>query len=362
MEMCTGFFTGTDVSANNDILRYPAACKSLEREMRLGLLAGPDGNWKESLEKVQIAEDMGVEFIAVGEAWSQSIIPWLSVLATNTKKVRIGSAIHNVFSRTPAALAQEYSMLDELSEGRMVLGLGSSGEFVVEHFHGIPFKKPLTRIREYVEIFDTLISGEALNYEGEIFQMSRGFQLHYNRPRNKIPVYVAAITPKSIHQTGAIADGIYPIHWPRGLFEDLRSSLKEGAATTDTPDKEFTIAPFTKVSILDGTTDDEKWLEARGLIHHYVNRMGVFYWQMLERNGFEAEVGASRDAWAERDREKSILAISDDMVRECQVIGSIEEVRAQLHERSDLGADVQMLYMPPGSPEDFKSWLSDILA
>jgi len=331
--------------------------------MRLGLLAGPEDNWRESLEKVQIAEELGVEFVALGESWGKSIIPWLATIATNTSKIQIGSSILNTYSRTPAAISQEYAMLEELSEGRMVLGLGSSGANVVEHFHGVPFEKPLSRIREYVEIFNTLISGEKLNYEGSFFQMSRGFQLHYNRTRNKIPVYIAAITPKSIRQTGEIADGIYPIHWPRGLYEDLRSALKEGAASSDNPDKEFTIAPFTKLTILDGSpNDDEKWLEARGLIHHYVNRMGVFYWQMLERNGFEAEVGASRAAWTERDREKSILAISDDMVRECQVIGSMEEVRAQLQERSDLGADIQMLYMPKSTPEEFRTWLSNLTA
>ncbi len=244
--------------------------------MRLGLLAGPENDWRESLEKVQIAEELGVEFVALGEAWGKSIIPWLATIATNTSEIKIGSSILNTYSRTPAAISQEYAMLEELSEGRMILGLGSSGANVVEHFHGVPFEKPLSRIREYVEIFNTLISGEKLNYEGSFFQMSRGFQLHYNRTRNKIPVYIAAITPKSIRQTGEIADGIYPIHWPRGLFEDLRLALKEGAASSDNPNKEFTIAPFTKLTILDGSdTDDEKWLEARELIHHYVNRMGV---------------------------------------------------------------------------------------
>ena len=331
--------------------------------MRLGLLAGPENDWRESLAKVQIAEELGVEFVALGEAWGKSIIPWLATIATNTSNIPIGSSILNTYSRTPAAISQEYAMLEELSEGRMILGLGSSGANVVEHFHGVPFEKPLSRIREYVEIFNTLIAGEKLNYEGSFFQMSRGFQLHYNRTRNKIPVYIAAITPKSIRQTGEIADGIYPIHWPRGLFEDLRASLKEGASSSDNPDKKFTIAPFTKITVLDGSQDDdEKWLEARGLIHHYVNRMGVFYWQMLERNGFEAEVGASRAAWAERDRETSVLAISDDMVRECQVIGSQEEVRAQLQERSDLGADVQMLYMPQGTPDEFRTWLTNLTA
>ena len=158
--------------------------------MRLGLLAGPENDWRESLAKVQIAEELGVEFVALGEAWGKSIIPWLATIATNTSNIQIGSSILNTYSRTPAAISQEYAMLEELSEGRMILGLGSSGANVVEHFHGVPFEKPLSRIREYVEIFNTLIAGEKLNYEGSFFQMSRGFQLHYNRTRNKIPVYI----------------------------------------------------------------------------------------------------------------------------------------------------------------------------
>jgi len=330
--------------------------------MRLGLLLGPGDDWRESVEKARIAEQHGIELIATGEAWGKGTIPWLAALALNTSKVTLGTAILNTYSRTPAALAQDYATLEELSEGRMLLGLGSSGANVIEHFHGIPFQKPLTRIREYVEIFDTLIAGEKLNYEGEIFNLQRGFRLDYNRPRTKIPVYVAAITPKSIHQTGQIADGIFPIHWPQRLFEQLRADLAAGATDAGRPGHTHTIAPFTKVTILDGTPDDEgRWLEARKLIHHYVNRMGVFYWQMLQRNGFEAEVAASREAWANRDPETSIAAISDDMVRECQVIGPLEEVNAQLQHRSTLGADLQMLYTPAGDPKAFGHWLETLL-
>ncbi len=330
--------------------------------MRLGLLAGPGDDLQDSLEKARIAEEMGIEMLATGEAWGKGTIPWLAALALTTKRVTIGTAILNCYSRTPAAMAQDYATLEELSGGRMVLGLGSSGENVIEHFHGVPFVKPLRRLREYVEIFDMLIAGEKLNYEGEIFNLQRGFRLDYERPRQKVPVYIAAITPKSIRQTGEIGDGIYPIHWPRRLFEQLRTDLKSAAADSGKADKQFTIAPFTKVTVLDGTAEDEaRWREARQLIQFYVNRMGVFYWQMLQRNGFADEVERSRAAWAERNTDASIAAISDDMVRECQVIGSIDEVREQLQARSDAGADLQMLYMPPGDSVAFRTWLESLL-
>jgi alkanesulfonate monooxygenase SsuD/methylene tetrahydromethanopterin reductase-like flavin-dependent oxidoreductase (luciferase family) len=333
-----------------------------EDTMRLGLLAGPGDDWREGLEKVQIAEDLGIELISTGEAWGKGSMPWLAALAMNTKRVTIGTSILNCYSRTPAALAQDFATLEEMSEGRMLLGLGSSGAQVIEHFHGVPFQKPLRRLREYVEIFDILIAGEKLNYEGEIFNLQRGFRLDYHRPRTKIPVYIAAITPKSIHQTGEIADGIFPIHWPRRLFGQLREDLAAGAKDAGRAGHEFTIAPYTKVSVLDGSAEDEaRWREARQLLQYYINRMGVFYWQMLERNGFPDEVAKSRAAWAERDGEGSIAAISDDMVRECQVIGSVEEVREQLRARDEAGADIQMLYMPPGPPQEVGRWLESVM-
>jgi alkanesulfonate monooxygenase SsuD/methylene tetrahydromethanopterin reductase-like flavin-dependent oxidoreductase (luciferase family) len=316
--------------------------------MRLGLLAALGKDWKQPVERVRIAEDLGYEHVATGEAWGPSALPFLTLVAANTRRMTIGTAILNCFSRSPAVLAQEFAMLDQISEGRAVLGLGSSGARVIEHLHGVPFQKPLRRIRETVEIFDLLIAGEKLDYDGELFQLHRGFQLEYARPRTKIPVWIAAISPKSIRQTGAIADGVIPIHWPKQKFASLRVELKAAAEAAGKPDKPLTIAPFTTVNVLDGNDDEAIWREARQVLWFYINRMGVFYWQMLERNGYEAEVAASRKANALGDKKGSFDAISERMIRDLQCIGPIDEVREQLRERAALGADLQLLYMPRG--------------
>ena len=131
----------------------------------------------------------------------------------------------------------------------MVLGLGTSAVNVIEHFHGYPYSMPLRRLREYVEIFNMLIKGDKLHYKGKIFQMERGFELNYERPRNHVPVFIAAITPLSIRQTGEIADGIYPIHWPIEKFSELRNQLKEGSSGASRGDVGMTIAPRTNVTI-----------------------------------------------------------------------------------------------------------------
>ena len=317
--------------------------------MRIGILAGVGRDWRESIEKVHIAEALGYELVATGEAWGPSTVPWMTLLAAHTHGIQIGTSILNVYSRSPGAIAQEFAMLETLSGGRMVCGLGSSGHRVIEHFHGVPFERPLRRIRETVEIINLLIKGERLDYQGEIFNMQRGFRLDYDRPRDHVPIYIAAITPKSIRQTGEIADGIFPIHWPKSQFASLRQALADASQAAGRPADSVTIAPFTNVYVLGSGDDEAVWRAAREPLFHYINRMGDFYWNMLADNGFEAEVMASRAAWHNRDMDAAMDAISENMVREIQVIGPLESVAEQLAEREASGAELQLVQMPAGS-------------
>ena len=329
--------------------------------MRLGVLAGGGNAWRESLEKVRIAESLGYEMVGSGEAWGPSTVPWMTLLAEHTERMTVGTGILNIYSRSPAAIAQEFAMLEIVSGGRMVCGLGSSGHRVIEHFHGVPFEKPLRRLREYAEIINVLMRGDPLEYQGEIFQMGRGFRLDYDRARDHVPIYIAAITPKSIQQTGEIADGIFPIHWPKGRFHALRKSLSEASESVGRPADSVTIAPFTNVYVTDGTNDEAMWQAARQPLFHYINRMGDFYWNMLADNGFEAEVMGSRAAWRDRDRDGAMQAISEDMVREIQVIGPLDAVGAQLAERAASGAELQMVQMPGGSAAEAGTRLEALL-
>ncbi len=330
--------------------------------MRLGVIAGMGSDWRESVEKVRIAEDLGYELVTNGESWQASVLPWLTLVAANTSKIQIGPSILNCYSRSPAVMAQEFAALEEISDGRMIYGLGSSGNLVIEGYHGIPFDRPLRRMREYVEIFRILMSGERLNYDGEIYQLDRGFRIDFKRQRETIPVYIAAITPKSIAQTGELADGIFPIHWPQEAFGTLRDELAVASTAAGRPANSVTIAPFTNIYVLDGDDDEAKWRAARQPLFHYINRMGSFYWQMLSRQGFEAEVGASREAWADRNQDGAFEALSEGMVRSIQVVGPLDSVREQLQQRSDQGADLQMVQMPQGSPTEAGAFLQQLLS
>src|SRR5262249_56210715 len=109
-----------------------------------------------------------------------------------TGRIELGTAIVNIYSRSPGALAQDFATLDQLSGGRMLIGLGTSGPNVIEHFHGVPFEKPFTRMREYVEIINMLMRQEKLDYAGEIFKLARGFTLRFAPVRPHIPIWIAA--------------------------------------------------------------------------------------------------------------------------------------------------------------------------
>jgi alkanesulfonate monooxygenase SsuD/methylene tetrahydromethanopterin reductase-like flavin-dependent oxidoreductase (luciferase family) len=148
-------------------------------------------DYKALLERVQIADAAGVHSAWVAEAWGRDAFTILTLMADRTKNIQLGTAIVNTYSRTPAALAQHFATLDELSGGRMIIGLGTSGPQVIEHFHGVKFNPPLTRIKEYVEILNALMRGEPLKYNGKLFNLQRGFTLRFAPVRNHIPIYLA---------------------------------------------------------------------------------------------------------------------------------------------------------------------------
>src|SRR5216683_5618717 len=126
-------------------------------------------DYDQALARVRLADEAGVDTAWVAEAWGRDCFTILALMARETRRMQLGTGIVNTYSRTPAALAQHFATLDELSGGRMVIGLGTSGPQVIEHFHGVKFNPPLTRMKEYIEIINTLMRNEPLKYSGKLF-------------------------------------------------------------------------------------------------------------------------------------------------------------------------------------------------
>ncbi len=172
------------------------------------------GDWRQVIEKVKIADELGFDSVWLGESWGYELFTSMADLVRETKRIKIGAGIANIYSRSPALIASTVATLDERSGGRIILGLGPSGANVIEHWHGVPFEKPVKRTREYVEIIRMILRGEKLVYHGEFFNLERGFKLRFTPPRPDVPIYIAAMGPKNVVQSGEIADGVLPVYWP----------------------------------------------------------------------------------------------------------------------------------------------------
>jgi F420-dependent oxidoreductase-like protein len=308
---------------------------------------------RELLQKVQIADELGVDSVWVSEAWGRDAFTLLTELALKTSRINVGTSIVNVFSRSPAVLAMTAATLDELSGGRMILGLGSSGANVIEHWHGAEFKRPLRRLREYVEVINLIVSGQPLRYSGEILRLERGFTLRgqgFVPPRTHIPIFIAALTPASLRQSAALADGVLPIFWPKERFPELCQTVQAAAEQEGRPAAAVTIAPMIGVFLTDGDDEQAVRQRARVPVAFYIGRMGRFYYEMLQRNGYAAEVEAVRAAWERRDGAAAADAVSDRLLQATAIVGPLDACAEQLDERRALGVDLPIVPLPPGAP------------
>src|SRR5438034_8921128 len=160
----------------------------MARKLAIGVNWQGRLDFKAVIERAKIADAAGIHSVWVAEAWGRDAFTLLTLLAEHTNKIQLATSIVNIYSRTPAALAQHFGTLDELSNGRMIIGLGTSGPQVIEHFHGVQFNPPLTRLREYLDIINNLMAGTPLNYDGKVFKRSRCFTMRFATPRTHLPI------------------------------------------------------------------------------------------------------------------------------------------------------------------------------
>ncbi len=335
--------------------------ESAQAPLKLGLIADSPvfpGHWNAILDLVHQADQLGYDSVWLGEAWGYELFTSLADLVRVTNRIKLGAGVANVFSRTPALIASTAATLDERSGGRMLLGLGTSGPQVIEHWHGVPYQKPLRRLREYTEIINTIIARQPLNYDGDVFKLERGFALRFHPPRTHIPIYIASLTTKSIIQTGAIADGILPTYWPAQAYPEMRRLLDEGSASAERPAGSVKIASYIMCEILlDEREREPARQRARGPIAFYIGRMGSFYAEMLASRGFASDVEAVKKGW-ESGQHAALAAVSDALLDATAIVGFPDEICAKLREWIALGLDEPLLSLPQAAPESVAERLS----
>lgn len=312
----------------------------------LGRLPGFDKagfNREELIECVRTAEACGYDSFWMPEAWEREAFTLLTELAVVTQRIHLGTGIINVFSRSPALIAMSAATLDEISGGRFRLGLGTSGAQVIEDFHGVSYNKPLTRLKETIQIVRALLAGERVDFNGECFQLQR-FKLGFKPLRAEIPIYLAALTPKSLHQLGELADGWLPTHWPRARLRDGIAEIRPGAEHSGRDVSRIEIAPFVNVVVSDDLASARK--QARLPLAYYVGGMGNYYHDSLARLGFAVEAARIRDLWQAGRPKDAIAAVTDEMADNIAICGPVEACRARLDEMYALGATLPLIAIP----------------
>ena len=159
-------------------------------KLRLGItggIAGGGAGRDQSLEKIRLADQLGYDSIWFGETWGYDMVTSMGDVVRATEKIKVGSGIMNVYSRSPGVIASTFATLDERSGGRMLIGLGSSGANVIEHFHGVPFEKPMRRLREYVEVINMLLHGERLSTMARSSTWTAAFGFRYRSSATTFP-------------------------------------------------------------------------------------------------------------------------------------------------------------------------------
>jgi F420-dependent oxidoreductase-like protein len=269
----------------------------------------------------------------------------LGWLAGQTTRIRLGSGIFQMPARSPAMTAMTAATIDQLSGGRMILGIGSSGPQVAEGWHGQRFGKQLQRTREYVAVVRMALARERVEFRGETLELplpdgpGKALKLTISPVQDRIPVYLAAIGPKNTTLAGEIADGWIPTLFSPEHVSELRPLLQEGADRVGRTLDDFDIAPTVNVFV---TEDLEGARNAmRPFIALYVGGMGSrkqnFYNQLIQRYGFESEAKQIQDLYLEGKREEAMAAIPDALIDSVSLCGPPEVVRERLAVYRDAG-------------------------
>jgi F420-dependent oxidoreductase-like protein len=327
--------------------------------MRLGLHVGYWGLGVSGEEQLQLAKEadrLGYDSVWAAEAYGSDAATVMAWLACQTQNVKIASGIFQMPARTPAMTAMTAATLDNISNGRMVLGLGMSGPQVVEGWHGQPFNHQLKRTREYVEIVRKALARETVTYDGDLYPIprpggaGRPLKLIIAPVQGRIPIYLAAIGPKNTALAAEIADGWLPTLFAPDHVDVFEESLAEGAKRAARSTDEIDIAPMTSTAI---EPDADKARDLmRPFLALYIGGMGSrkknFYNDLVTRYGYGDSAKKVQDLYLEGKYEDAMAAIPPELIDKITLCGPKEAVAERLDAYRDAG--VGTLLVTPVAP------------
>ncbi|MGW1074092.1 LLM class F420-dependent oxidoreductase [Streptomyces sp. NPDC002537] len=316
--------------------------------MRLGINLGywGAGMDADNLEVAREADRLGYSVCWAAEAYGSDAPTVLSWVAAQTERIDVGSAIFQIPARTPTMTAMTAATLDSLSGGRFRLGLGVSGPQVSEGWYGVKFDKPLARTREYVEIVRKAMSRERVTHDGEHWTLplpggpGKPIKLTVHPVRERIPLYIAAIGPKNLEQTGEIADGALVVFFaPEHAEETTLGALRAGRARIGKDLDGFDLAPTVPMAV----GDDVNALADlfRPYTALYVGGMGSakqnFYNKLAQRMGYEKAAAEIQEKYLSGDKQGAAAAVPRELIDSTTLIGPVARVADRMQAYAEAG-------------------------
>lgn len=311
--------------------------------MKLGVHIGYWGlglTSEDQLEIVQEAERLGYDSVWAAEAYGSDTATVLGWLAGQTSTIRLGSGIFQMPGRSAAMTAMTAATIDQISNGRMILGIGSSGPQVSEGWHGVRFGKQLARTRDYVAVLRMALARERLEYSGETLELplpdgpGKALKLTIGTVQDQVPIYIAAIGPKNTQLTGEIADGVIPTLFSPEHVSVMRDELQIGVdrAGNGKTLADIDIAPTVQVYVSDNLEDARNLM--RPFIGLYVGGMGSreqnFYNQLVRRYGFEDAAQEVQDLYLDGKKDEAMAALPDELIDMVSICGTADHVRERI--------------------------------
>ena len=304
-------------------------------QLRIGFSLGSLLSVNDILECSKVLSKYGIDSIWIPETWGMECGSVISAVSQIVKMPKIGSSIMNIYSRSPSLIAMTAATLDTISNGRFILGLGTSSQAIVNDWHGLKFENPVKRMQEYVKIIRLVMSGNKINYDGELFHL-KNFTLLIRPTKNNIPIYLAAINQKMVELAWDIADGI--IFYLRPI-DELRSTIEKMQNK-----KRIDVACqlITCVSM----DEEEAINRAKKTIAFYVS-VGKIYREFLAKNGFSEETKAIFDEYAKTGFQNNYLMVPDSMVNALTISGTPRNVGKKLESFVNAGIDLPIIQFNP---------------
>jgi probable F420-dependent oxidoreductase len=296
-----------------------------------------------ALDRARLADELGYDSVYTTHIAGRDSLSVLTAYASVTERVRLGTGVVPIFSRTPASMAQIAATIDEFSGGRMVLGLGVSHKITVENWYDAEISKPVTQMREYVGIVRAILRGEAPP-EGDFFNTNFQFMGYSARP--DLPIYIAALSPNMLRLAGEIGDGV--LLWlcnPDYIRDVVVPSVREGRERAGKELDGFDIVPAVTVAL----TDDPDAARATMRQELLTYASLPFYRAMLEGSGFGDDLAAFDEGMQAGDVEKAKAGLSDRLLTALAGIGSADDVRGAVIRYRDAGATSPSIGGLPGS-------------